>query len=170
MEALFGEGSELAPIKTLMGGQFAAKEFVTILGPNLRPIEKVRVLGPLREYTQVEISRTDGYTLGLDPPVRDSGDLKDAAPATLVGPKGALSLRNGCIIARRHAHMSTSDAEAFGVADGREIGVMLSGGRGGLMENVLIRVSPSFTLEMHIDTDEANAFGVIGGCCGTVVY
>jgi putative phosphotransacetylase len=160
---LFGEGYELTPDKILMGGQFAAAESLTLVGANLRAVEKVRIIGPLRNFSQVEVSRTDSFMLGIDPPVRDSGDLRDAAPVTLVGPRGVLYLENGCIIAKRHVHMSVPDAASFGVTDRQLIRLKLSGGRGGIMDNVLVRVSPEFTLEIHIDTDEANAFGITRG-------
>ncbi|HEX2985584.1 MAG TPA: phosphate propanoyltransferase [Caproiciproducens sp.] len=157
MDTLFGAGSELTPMKELMGGQYAAKEQVTIIGPSLRPIEKVRVLGPLRKQTQVEISCTDAFVLKLHPPVRPSGDLKGSAGITIVGPKGVVKLEEGCIIANRHIHMNPEDANRFGVKDGDYVNVLAEGERRTLMYGVQIRVSPEFTLEMHIDTDDANA-------------
>ena len=163
MDILFGPGSELTPLKELMGGQFAAKETLTIIGLKLRPIENVRVLGPLRKQTQVEISATDGIKLGVKAPVRLSGDLDGSAPIILVGPKGAVSLEQGCIVAQRHIHMSPEDAKRFGVHDGQVVSVQAPSERGGLLENVPVRVDPSFTLEMHIDTDEANALGIRQG-------
>jgi putative phosphotransacetylase len=163
MDILFGPGSELTPLKELMGGQFASKETLTIIGLKLRPIENVRVLGPLRKQTQVEISATDGIRLGVNAPVRLSGDLDGSAPIILVGPKGAVSLEQGCIVAQRHIHMSPEDARRFGVHDGQVVSVQAPSERGGLLENVPVRVDPSFTLEMHIDTDEANALGIRQG-------
>jgi len=162
MDVLFGPGSELTPVKTLMGGQFAAKEQVTIVGPSLRPIEKVRVLGPLRRQTQVEISATDAFLLKVKAPVRPSGDLKGSAGITVVGPKGVLKLEEGCIIANRHIHMSPDDAERFGVKDGDYVNTLAEGERRTMFYGVQIRVDPKFTLEMHIDTDDANAAGMSG--------
>lgn len=162
MDILFGKGSELTPIKTLMGGQFAAKEQVTIVGLSLRPIEKVRVLGPLRKQTQVEISVTDAYTLKVKAPVKASGDLEGSAGITIVGPKGVLKLEEGCIIANRHIHMSPSDAERYGVKDGEYVNALAEGERRTMFYGVQIRVKPEFTLEMHIDTDDANSIGMNG--------
>lgn len=162
MDTLFGPGSELTPMKELMGGQYAAKEQVTIIGPSLRPIEKVRVLGPLRKQSQVEVSATDTFVLKVKPPVRPSGDLKDSAGITIVGPKGVVKLEEGCIIANRHIHMSPEDARRFGVKDGDYVNALAEGERRTLMYGVQIRVSPEFTLEMHIDTDDANAIGFQG--------
>lgn len=162
MDILFGAGSELTPFKELMGGQFAAKEQVTIIGGSLRPIEKVRVLGPLRGQTQVEISRTDSYLLGVKPPVRPSGKISGSAGITIVGPKGVVRVEEGCIIANRHIHMSPKDAVRFGVADGELVDCLAAGERKTMLYDVQVRVDPTFTLEMHIDTDDANAVGFIG--------
>lgn len=159
MDTLFGPGSELTPIKDLMGGQYAAKEQVTLIGPSLRPIEKVRVLGPLRKQTQVEISATDTFVLKVKPPVRPSGDIKGSAGITIVGPKGVVKLEEGCIIANRHIHMPPADAQRFHVKDGEYVNVLAEGARRTMLYGVQIRVSPEFTLEMHIDTDDANAIG-----------
>ena len=160
MDTLFGKGSELTPQKDLMGGQFAAKETVTIIGLKLRAIENVRVLGPLRKQTQVEVSATDCIKLGVKAPVRLSGDLAGSAPIIILGPKGAVSLKEGCIVALRHIHMSPADAAAYGVKDKQVVRVQMGGERGGYLDNVPVRVDPSFTTEMHIDTDEANAAGL----------
>ncbi|MCT4543449.1 MAG: phosphate propanoyltransferase [Vallitalea sp.] len=160
LNKLFGEGYELTPIKELMGGQYAAKETVTIVGTKLRPIENVRVLGPIRPRTQVEVSKTDAVRLGLNPPVRESGKLDGSAPITIVGPKGAISLDNGCIVAMRHIHMSPEDAINYGVKDKQIVKVRVSSDRGGMLTNVLVRVHESYTLQMHIDTDEANALSI----------
>ena len=119
MEVLFGKGYELQPMKDLsQPGQFACKETLTIVGPSMRPIEKVRVLGPLRSKTQVEISRTDSYTLKVKAPVRESGNVAGSAPVAIIGPKGILTIKEGCIIANRHIHMSPADAAKFAVKDG----------------------------------------------------
>lgn len=163
VEILFGEGHRLTKKKELMGGQFAANEQCTIVGLKLRAIENVRILGPCRSFNQVEISATDAMKLGVSAPLRNSGDIKGSAPIALVGPKGALYLKEGCIIAARHIHMSPSDAMAAGVKDKDVVSVRADNERGTTFENVLIRVDPSFTLEMHIDTDEANASGIKQG-------
>ena len=160
LEILFGAGAELHPKKELMGGQYAANECVTIVGLNLRVIENVRILGPVRKETQVELSQTDAIRLGLKPPIRGSGNIKGSAPITIVGPKGAIYLNEGCIIAKRHIHMNDKDAALFNVKDNEIVAVEIGDERKGRFDNVQIRVHPSFTLEMHIDTDEANALGI----------
>lgn len=152
MDILFGKGSELHNIKELMGGQFAAQEQVTILGPSLRPIEKVRVLGPLRKQTQIEISRTDTFVLKVRPPVRRRARSRGSAGLTIVGPCGVVIVEEGCIIANRHIHMSPEDARIYGVRDGDLVECLAEGERRTMLYDVQIRVAPSFTLEMHIDT------------------
>ena len=160
VEVLFGKGYQLNKKKELMGGQFAAMECVTLVGCKLRAIENVRILGPERKRSQVEVAKTDAIRLGINPPVRESGDLDGSAPIALVGPKGVLYLQEGCIVAKRHIHMSPSDAARFGVKNGDVVKVGFENDRGGTFDEVLIRVDESFTLEMHIDTDEANGLGV----------
>ncbi|MGN0344159.1 MAG: phosphate propanoyltransferase [Lachnospiraceae bacterium] len=157
VEVLFGPGYQLTKKKELMGGQFASNEQVTIVGTKLRAIENVRILGPVRKESQVEISMTDARTLGVAPVVRNSGDIAGSAPIALVGPKGALYLKEGCIVAKRHIHMSPADAAAAGVSDKDVVSVVAVNERGTTFDEVLVRVDPSFTMEMHIDTDEANA-------------
>ena len=161
IEMLFGRGYQLSKRQELMGGQFAAEETVTIAGR--AAIENVRVLGPERKQTQVEISATDAIKLGICPPLRESGDLAGSAPITVVGPKGAVYLNEGCIVAARHVHMPPSEAVRLGLEDGAVVSVKTEGQRGLVFDNVKIRVDPTFTLEMHIDTDEANACGVKTG-------
>ena len=163
VETLFGEGHQLTRKKELMGGQFAAQESCTIVGLKLRAIENVRVLGPARKTTQVEISGTDARKLGITVPVRDSGDIRGSAPIAIVGPKGAIYCTEGCIVAARHIHMSPADAGRAGVTDGEYVSVRVENDRGTTFNQVKIRVDESFTLEMHIDTDEANACGVKSG-------
>ena len=164
VDILFGKGYKLTPIKDLsQPGQFACKEQLTIIGPSMRAIEGVRVLGPERKKSQVEISRTDSYTLKVKPPVRESGDIAGSAPITIVGPKGIVTLDEGCIIANRHIHMSLEEAERFGVVDGEYADVELCGERRSLFYDVQIRAHKDFRLEMHIDTDDANAAGVGNG-------
>lgn len=164
LETLFGSGYELTPIKDLsQPGQFACKETLTIVGPSLRPIENVRVLGPVRKASQVEISRTDSFTLKVKPPVRESGDIAGSAPITIIGPKGVVTLSEGCIIANRHIHMSTDEGAAFGLKDGDYVDVEVSGARRTKFYDVQVRVHKDFRLEMHIDTDDANAAGIGNG-------
>lgn len=163
VETLFGAGYQLTKKKELMGGQFASNEQVTIVGTKLRAIENVRILGPVRKFSQVEISRTDAMKLGVSAPLRDSGDIAGSAPIAVVGPKGAIYLKEGCIVARRHIHMSPQDAKAAGVRDKDVVSVVSDNPRGTTFDEVLVRVDDSFTLEMHIDTDEANASNIKTG-------
>ena len=159
-DILFGEGSCLTRIKSLsQKGQFAAKECVTLIGLK-GSIEGVRVLGPERPETQVEISRTDMYKLGVEAPIRDSGDLDGTPGIILLGPKGMVSLKSGVICAKRHIHASPEDALYFNVKDRQEVLVFTMGERGLVFRNVLVRIHESFTLELHLDTDEANAAGL----------
>ncbi|MBQ8858357.1 MAG: phosphate propanoyltransferase [Clostridia bacterium] len=164
VETLFGKGYELTKLKDLsQPGQYACKEQLTIVGPSMRAIEGVRVLGPERKRSQVEISRTDSFVLKVKPPVRESGDLGGSAPVTVIGPKGIVTLAEGCIIANRHIHMSEEEGARFGVRDGDYVDVELAGERRSLFYDVQIRVHKDFRLEMHIDTDDANAAGVGNG-------
>ena len=128
-----------------------------------RQIENVRVLGPVRKASQVEISATDAVKLGIKAPIRESGNVAGSAPIAIVGPKGALYLNEGCIVAQRHIHMSPADAMAAGVSDGQIVSVKADNERGTVFNHVKIRVDDSFTLEMHIDTDEANASKIATG-------
>ena len=164
VETLFGKGYQLTKIKDLsQPGQFACKEQLTIVGPSMRPIEGVRVLGPERKQSQVEISRTDSFVLKVKPPVRESGALSGSAPIIIIGPKGTVSLDEGCIIANRHIHMSLDEGAKYGVTDGEYVDVEMGGIRRSLFYDVQIRVHKDFRLEMHIDTDDANAAGVSNG-------
>lgn len=171
LDILFGKDYELTKAKDLsQPGQFAANETVTIIGPSLRPIEKVRVLGPLRKDSQVEISMTDSYVLKVKPPVRESGNIAGSSPITLVGPKGVVTLSEGCIIANRHIHMSPADAECYGIKDGDTVNVSVLGkGKRTLWYDVQIRVNKDFVLEMHVDTDDANAAGIGNGSLVSIV-
>lgn len=170
LETLFGEGYELTPIKDLsQPGQYACKEVLTLIGPSLRPIENVRVLGPLRSKSQVEISATDSYVLKVKPPVRESGNIAGSAGVTIIGPKGVVQLKEGCIIANRHIHMSPADGVAFGVKDGDTVTVDVNGKRRTRWYDVQVRVHPDFRLEMHVDTDDANSTGIGNGCKVQVV-
>lgn len=170
LDTLFGKDYELTPIKDLsQPGQYACKETCTLIGPSMRSIENVRILGPLRKASQVEISVTDSFVLKVKPPVRESGSIAGSAPVTIVGPKGILTLKEGCIIANRHIHMSPADAAHFGVKDGDYINVdAFSGTKRTRWYDVQIRVSDKFVLEMHVDTDDANAVGFKNGSTVTV--
>ena len=171
LDTLFGKGYELTPIKDLsQPGQYACKEQLTIIGPSMRPIEGVRVLGPIRKQSQVEISVTDSFVLKVKPPVRESGSLAGSAPITIIGPKGIVTLSEGCIIANRHIHMAPADAARFGVKDGDYIDVdAMTGTKRTSWFDVQVRVSDKFCLEMHVDTDDANAVGFKNGSRVTVV-
>lgn len=169
VEALFGEGYHLTKKKDLMGGQYACNETVTVVGIKLRAIENVRVLGPVRKASQLEISATDAMKLGVAAPIRESGNVAGSAPIAVVGPKGVIYLKEGCIIAMRHIHMSPADAMAAGVHDGDIVSVKADNERGTVFNQVKIRVSNSFTLEMHIDTDEANASKIKTGDKVTII-
>ena len=169
VEALFGPGYHLTKKKDLMGGQFASNETCTIVGLKLRAIENVRILGPVRKASQVEVSATDAIKLGMKVPVRESGNIKGSAPIAIIGPKGALYLKEGCIVAMRHIHMSPKDAMAAGVKDGDIVSVKADNDRGTIFNHVKIRVDESFTLEMHIDTDEANASQISQGDTVTII-
>lgn len=158
LDRLYGEGFRLTKLRDLgQPGEFASEQVVTIVGRSMRAIEGVRLLGPVRGYTQVELSRTDAVRLGLDPPTRRSGDLGGSEPITLVGPAGTAGLREGAIRATRHIHMTERDAAEQRVADGDLVRVRFPGPRGLVFENVLIRVAKNAALELHLDTDDANA-------------
>lgn len=170
VNTLFGAGYELSPMKDLsQPGQYACKETLTIVGPSLRPIENVRVLGPVRKASQVEISRTDSYTLKVKPPVRESGKIEGSAPITIIGPKGIVQLKEGCIIANRHIHMSLEDGEKFGVKDNEYVTIDAEGERRTRFFDVQVRVHKDFRLEMHLDTDDANAAALKNGSMVKIV-
>ncbi len=164
IDILFGKGYKLTPIKDLsQPGQYACKEVLTIIGPSLKAIENVRVLGPERPESQVEISRTDSYTLKLNPPVRESGKISNSAPISIIGPKGVVSLKEGCIIANRHIHMSLEDGKKYGLKDNDYVTIDAFSERKTRFFDVQVRVSDKFRLEMHLDTDDANAAGLKNG-------
>ena len=169
VEVLFGEGYKLTKKKELMGGQYACNETVTVVGLKLRAIENVRVLGPVRKASQLEISATDAMKLGVAAPIRESGNVAGSAPVAVVGPKGVIYLQEGCNIVMRHMHMSPADAAAAGVRDGDIVSVKADNERGTVFNQVKIRVNESFTLEMHIDTDEANASKIKTGDRETII-
>jgi acetate kinase len=156
-ETLFGADHALTPIKDLsQPGQFACAETVTLVGPK-GEIKEVRVLGPERGRTQVEIAKTDQFKLGLTVPVRPSGQIEGSPGITLQGPKGSVELKEGVIMAARHIHMTPEDAKAFGVQDRWVVRVKIDGDRELIYGDVLVRVSPKYALAMHVDTDESNA-------------
>lgn len=160
MDVLFGAGSELKPFKSVkQPGQYAAEETVTLRGPK-GELQRVRVLGPLRKETQVEISVSDGFALGLSAPVRLSGHLEGTPGLEITGPCGTIRIERGVIVALRHIHMLPETAQKLGLKDGEVVDVEVSGERGGVMGNVLIRAVPNSAYEMHIDVEEANAFGL----------
>lgn len=162
LDQLFGAGYQLTPMKELSQlGQFACKETVTICGPK-GAIEKVRVLGPVRKETQIEIVAGDCFKLGVKAPAKLSGDLAGTPGITVVGPRGSVQTAQGLIVAQRHIHMAPADAQAYGVQDGQIVKIRVSGLRGGIYDNVAIRVTTSSKLECHLDTEEANAMGVAG--------
>ncbi|MDF1561595.1 MAG: acetate/propionate family kinase [Deltaproteobacteria bacterium] len=169
--ALFGEGATMTKLRDIsQPGQFACEERVDLVGPR-NTLEGVRVLGPMRSKNQVEIARTDEFFLGVDAPIRDSGQTAGSAPITLVGPAGTVHLSEGLICARRHIHMTPEDAAAYGVEDRDEVEVALEGGpRSLIFGDVLVRVSPKYKLEMHIDTDEANAAELSPGAEAQLTY
>ncbi len=160
MDVLFGPGYELTKIKDLkQPGQFACKETLTIVGPK-GALEKIRVLGPLRKATQVELLLGDSFKLGIKPPIRMSGDLAGSPGVTLVGPKGTVVLTEGAIVAQRHIHMTAAEAAAYGVANGQIVSIEFDGPRAGTLANVAIRAGEGHSLECHVDTEEANALAI----------
>lgn len=169
LETLFGKGFELTVRKELsQSGQFASGEKVTVVGPKNQI--NMTILGPCRKDTQVEVSFTDARTLGVVPPVRESGDIKGSAPAKLVGPKGEVELTEGVIVAKRHIHATTEDAKKLNVTNGEVVGVKVeTDGRSLTFGDVVVRVSDSYGLAMHIDTDESNAASASGVVYGEVV-
>ena len=168
VEALFGKGHQLTKHADLsQPGQYACKEQLTIVGPKGK-IERVRVLGPARKYTQIEIAMTEQFKLGVQPPIRESGDIKDTPGCTLEGTAGSVKVDRGVICALRHVHMTPEDALRYGVRDKSTVRVRIEGDRALVFGDVLVRVDPSFALAMHIDTDEANAASVKTGAKGHI--
>lgn len=156
-EYLFGKSTQLSKLKELsQPGQYACKETLTIKGPK-GELKNVRILGPDRAKTQVELLRSDCIKLGIEEKLRDSGCLEESSPITIDGPCGSLFIKEGAIVAKRHIHMSELDAECYGVKNGQLVSVKVGTERGGIYNNVLIRSGAGHSLEMHIDVDEANA-------------
>lgn len=169
LEILFGEGYELTNKKDLsQPGQFACEEKVTIIGP--KGSLKASILGPVRPDTQVELSLTDARTIGVTAPIRESGDVKGSGACKLIGPAGEVELAEGVIAAKRHIHMTVADGEKYGITDKQIVSVKIdTDGRSLVFGDVVARVSDSYALAMHIDTDEANAACVAGNCTGIIL-
>jgi propanediol utilization protein len=158
LERLFGKGHTLTPYKPLyQDGFFAAQETVTILGPRQRMIGNLRILGPCRDHTQVELAFSDAILLGLDVPVRKSGDHRSSPGAYLVGPAGMVAMARGVIRHERHVHMGPADAAHYGVKDGDRLHLRVKSDCSAVLEDLLVRVAPAAKLEVHLDTDEGNA-------------
>ena len=156
LEVLFGKGYELTKVANLnQPGQYKSSEVVTIK-TNKSEINNVRVLGPVRDYTQVEISKTDAYKLGLNPPVRDSGDLDNSETVTIVGPNGEIET-SGCIIATRHIHILEEQMDMYNLSGKKKVNVLILGEKGGIISNVHLKVAANSFFELHLDTDDANA-------------
>lgn len=170
LEVLFGAGAALTPKKELsQPGQFASEERVTLVGPK-KPIANVSILGPVRPATQVEISYTDARTLGVNPPVRESGDIAGTPGLKLVGPAGELEIAEGVIVAKRHVHLTPEDAAEYGVADKEIVKLEIkSNDRTTIFDDVVVRVSPKFKAAVHLDTDESNAACAFGECYGDII-
>ncbi len=170
LEVLFGPGAALTKLRDLMQpGEFAANETVAVLGPNRRTFDQVRILGPVRKITQVELSYTDGRYLGMDLPARMSGDIAGTLPVILVGPKGVVQLPEGVIRALRHIHIGDDDAARLGLRNGQNVSVRAGGVLGATFHRVLVRAGANLVREMHIDTDEANAAGLGTGAYGEII-
>ena len=170
LETLFGKGYQLTPKKYLsQPGQFASEERVDVVGPK-KTLSRVSILGPLRSKTQIELSLTDARSIGVTAPIRESGDVAGSGACKLVGPCGEVEVAEGVIAAKRHIHMTPEDAAEFGVADKQIVSVKVNTeGRGLIFGDVVVRVSPKFSLAMHIDTDESNAAGASGNVMGEIV-
>jgi len=162
VEALFGKGRQLTPFKWLyQEGQFAAQETVTLIGPRSRVISNLRILGPCRNFNQVELAYTDAIALGFEVPLRISGNIQDTPGCMLMGPAGFFEMDHGVIRAMRHAHMHPADAAFYGVKAGDELKLRINSPCAITLDRMLCRVDPSFKLEVHIDTDEGNACNLL---------
>lgn len=158
LETLFGTGSQLTVKRELyQEGQYASEQAVTIIGPRHRTITNLRILGPTRKANQIELSFTDGIAMGLDLPVRMSGDLKSSPGVIVLGPKGHIEMKEGVIRAWPHVHMNAKNAEYYGIEDGDRMLLRVKSVVPATFENIVARIDPSFKLEIHIDTDEGNA-------------
>ncbi len=164
VEILYGPGYQIESRNELyQPGQFASKQTVTLVGPRMRCLGEVRVLGPLRSSTQVEVSRTDAIFLGIDPPVKPSGQHEGSVGLIVVGPVGVVHLKQGVILANRHIHLSTGTASRFGIKDNQYMKVRVETEKTTVFEDVQVRVHETFVDEMHLDTDDGNACGLRGG-------
>lgn len=164
-KVLFGASAEPKRVKDIkQPGFYAAEEAISVQGPK-GTLHKIRLVAPYRDHTQIELAVTDALALGLKPPVRESGDVKGSAGATLIGPAGKVDIKEGVIIAQRHLHFSPSEAKAWGMTSGEVVRVRCGtgGGRSTVFEDVVVRVSDKYSLEFHVDTDEANAAGIKTG-------
>jgi propanediol utilization protein len=169
LDVLFGAGYQLTKTKDLSQPmQYACKETLTIGGPR-GAIEKVRILGPVRSESQVEILQADCFKLGINGPVKMSGDLQGTPGITLIGPKGSILLSQGVIIAQRHIHMTLEDAKRLDVTDGEQVSIQVDGLRGGTYSNVAIRANNTSALECHLDTEEANAMNLVSTSKITII-
>ena len=169
LKILFGEGKELEKRNDInQPGQFASTSLVTIK-TNKAEIENVRVLGPVRPYTQVEISKTDAYKLGINPPIRDSGELKGSSPITIIGPNGVIDLEEGCIIPTRHIHILPNQVKLYELEGKDFVSVKIGGEKGGIINNVHLKVSDEAFFELHLDTDDANAHLIENGDIGEII-
>lgn len=169
LKILFGDNYFLEKKNDLtQPGQFSSTALVTIKTPKSE-IANVRVLGPVRSYSQVEISKTDSYKLGINPPIRNSGDLKGSSSITIVGPKGSVDLTEGCIIATRHIHILPSQMKIYGLEGKEKVNVKLNGEKGGIITNVYLKISNEAFFELHLDTDDANAHLIKNGDIGEII-
>lgn len=169
LETLFGKGYQLTPMKDLsQPGQYAAEEKVDVVGPK-GTLKGIRILGPVRPVTQVEVSIGDGFSLGIKAPLRNSGDIAETPGVKLVGPAGEVEIKEGAIVAARHIHMSEEEGTAYGLKDKDVVCVKIDGPRGVTFDNVLVRVNPDFKLDMHIDVEEGNAAGAKNGQMATII-
>ena len=168
-KTLFGNDAVLEKKKALtQPNQYASNSLVSII-TDKSTIENVRVLGPLRDYTQVEISKTDAYKLGLNPPVRNSGDLQDSENITIIGPKGTVTAHNSCIIATRHIHILPEQLKQYNLEGKETVNVKITGEKGGIITNVYLKVADDSFFEMHLDTDDANAHLIKNGDIGEII-
>ncbi|MGN0628527.1 MAG: phosphate propanoyltransferase [Oscillospiraceae bacterium] len=166
---LFGEGHTLTPKRELsQPGQYLEEERVDVIGPK-GTFKNVAVLGPERKHVQVEVSFSDAFALGINPPIRQSGDTKGSASVTLKGPKGEITIDEGAIVALRHVHMTPEDAEKLGLVDNQVVSVEVLSDRRTLFEDTVIRVSPKFRTRMHVDVDEAGAAHIAGFTLGRII-
>ena len=169
LEILFGECYELEKKSDLtQPGMFASNSLVAIKTEK-DIIENIRIVGPVRNYTQVEISKTDAYKLGINPPIRDSGDISGSSPITIIGPVGTLNLEEGCIIPTRHIHILPSQLKIYGFKENDKVSIKIDGQKGGTLNNVSLKVGEDSFFELHLDTDDANAHLIKNGDIGEII-